>query len=61
LLQLTAAPPCELERIEKLEQLRALHVGLRIRVETALEPVGQGVDTPEDLVRVAALLATRGA
>ena len=61
LLQLTATPPCELERIEKLEQLRALHVGLRIRVETALEPVGQGVDTPEDLVRVAALLAARGA
>lgn len=60
LLELTALPPCELERIEKLEQLRALHAGMRIRVETACEPVGQGVDTPEDLARVAALLAARG-
>ena len=56
LLRLTATPPCELERIEKLEQLRALHIGLRIRVDTACEPVGPGVDTPEDLARVEALL-----
>lgn len=61
LLQLTATPPCELERIEKLEQLRALYSGVRIRVETAVEPVGQGVDTPDDLERVAALLAARDA
>jgi len=59
LLQLTATPPCELEQIEKLEQLRALHAGVRIRVETAREPVGQGVDTPEDLLRVEALLVAR--
>ena len=56
LLRLTATPPCELERIEKLEQLRALWCGMRIRVETACEPVGTGVDTPEDLARVAALI-----
>lgn len=56
LLRLTATPPCELERIEKLEQLRALWCGMRIRVETACEPVGTGVDTPEDLARVATLI-----
>lgn len=61
LLALTRMAPCELERIEKLEQLRALHAGVRIRVEPALEPVGPGVDTPEDLARVAALLAAADA
>jgi len=47
LLTLSAAPMCELERLEKLEQLRALYLGMRIYVQdTAHAP--HGVDTPED-------------
>lgn len=49
-----------LENLEKLEQLRALEHGFRIRVvETAL--TSQGVDTPEDLERVLELLRRNGA
>jgi 3-deoxy-manno-octulosonate cytidylyltransferase (CMP-KDO synthetase) len=45
---LTVGP---LERAERLEQLRALENGYRIRVkETEYESLG--VDTPEDLERV---------
>ena len=47
LLTLSATPVCELERLEKLEQLRALYLGMNIFVqETATAP--HGVDTPED-------------
>lgn len=54
-----AEPPCELEQVEKLEQLRALWMGAKIAiVRTADE--GIGVDTPEDLERVAGILAARG-
>jgi len=41
-------PPCALERAEKLEQLRALHIGGRIAVVQTNE-AGIGVDTPEDV------------
>ena len=50
-----AEPPCALERTEKLEQLRALWMGGRIAV-IRTEDEGVGVDTPEDVVRVAELL-----
>ncbi len=49
--------PAPIELAEKLEQLRALWYGFLIavmRIESALPP---GVDTPEDLARVRALLA----
>jgi 3-deoxy-manno-octulosonate cytidylyltransferase (CMP-KDO synthetase) len=47
LLELAEAPVCEIERVEKLEQLRALYMGMRIFVhEAARAP--HGVDTPED-------------
>ena len=51
LLRLTELEPTRLERIEKLEQLRALEHGMRIKVGiTDFE--SHGVDTPEDLERV---------
>lgn len=49
-------PPCELEDVEKLEQLRVLWHGARIHVAEAIEVPGHGVDTPEDLEMVEALL-----
>jgi 3-deoxy-manno-octulosonate cytidylyltransferase (CMP-KDO synthetase) len=60
LRELVAAPPCELEEIEKLEQLRALYLGLRIRIGIARSLPGQEVNTPEDLERVALLLQQEG-
>jgi len=51
--------PTPLEQIERLEQLRALSHGVRIHVAEALEPVPAGVDTPDDLARVRALLEPR--
>lgn len=48
--------PCELERMESLEQLRVLWHGGRIHVAEAEEVPGPGVDTLEDLNRVRALL-----
>ena len=51
LLSLAGMEPTELEKIEKLEQLRALENGMKIKVkETFFETYG--VDTPEDLERV---------
>jgi 3-deoxy-manno-octulosonate cytidylyltransferase (CMP-KDO synthetase) len=49
-------PQTQLEKQEKLEQLRALEHGYRIRV-VLTEHRSIGVDTPEDLERVRALLA----
>lgn len=59
LRRLAAAPACELEQLEKLEQLRALWLGMRMGVDVAKEAPGPGVDTPEDLERVAAWLRDR--
>lgn len=57
LLRLAALPPTAMERAEALEQLRALEHGVRIKVvKTAYASIG--VDTPDDLARVRALLAT---
>jgi 3-deoxy-manno-octulosonate cytidylyltransferase (CMP-KDO synthetase) len=53
---LSASPPCTLEQVEKLEQLRALWLGLRIVVATAVEPPAPAVDTEEDLDKVRRLL-----
>ena len=52
-----AWPPCELERLEKLEQLRVLYHGEKILVLDALMGAGIGVDTPADLEAVRARLA----
>ncbi len=52
----TQMEACTLENIERLEQLRALWHGARIHVGEAVEPPGHGVDTPEDVQTVEALL-----
>ena len=44
-------PAGVLERIESLEQLRALEAGWRIAVTLAPSPFPPGVDTPDDLAR----------
>ena len=55
LARITELPPSPLEEVERLEQLRVLEAGYRIRVvETAHDTIG--VDTPEDLERVRALV-----
>lgn len=50
LLELTQRPPSPLERIEKLEQLRALEAGAAIRV-AVVENAAVGIDTPDDYAR----------
>jgi 3-deoxy-manno-octulosonate cytidylyltransferase (CMP-KDO synthetase) len=52
-----ALPPAPLEVVEALEQLRVLWHGERIAVHVTEHAPGPGVDTPEDLARVRALLA----
>ena len=51
-----AAPRSALEECEQLEQLRALSMGLRIRVGIPARRPGPGVDTEADLARVESLL-----
>ncbi|MCC6157795.1 MAG: 3-deoxy-manno-octulosonate cytidylyltransferase [Deltaproteobacteria bacterium] len=51
LRRFTAMPPSRLEQIEKLEQLRAIEAGIRIKVPT-VESDSWGVDTPADLERM---------
>jgi len=46
--------PTQLERAERLEQLRALEHGLTIGVARLTEPAEPGIDTPEDLRRAEA-------
>ena len=53
-----AEPPCALERTEKLEQLRALWMGAKIAV-IRTDDEGVGVDTPEDAIRIEAILKDR--
>lgn len=57
LQQLTKSEPCALEKIEKLEQLRAMWLGMEIRVGVASEAHGPDVDTLEDLVAAEKYLA----
>ena len=57
--RLVAEPPCLLERAECLEQLRALYLGGRIKVEKT-QHLGVGVDTPSDVPVVEKLLRNMG-
>jgi len=59
LLRFASLPQGVLERIEKLEQLRALEHGYRIRVVASVAPSLE-VDTPEDLARARALACGAG-
>jgi len=54
LARFVASPPGALERLESLEQLRALGFGARVIAADALESCGIGVDTPADLERARA-------
>ncbi|MBD0372299.1 MAG: 3-deoxy-manno-octulosonate cytidylyltransferase [Pyrinomonadaceae bacterium] len=58
LLEYAGWPQSELERVEALEQLRALERGVTIQVIEAEAP-SIGVDTVEDLERVRALLKNK--
>ncbi len=52
-------PASALEQIESLEQLRVLWYGERIHVDVAREAPPAGVDTPEDLAAVIAIVESR--
>ncbi|QGW65438.1 3-deoxy-manno-octulosonate cytidylyltransferase [Lysobacter soli] len=58
LQRFAALPPGRLEQIESLEQLRVLEAGYRIAVGVTPEPFPPGVDTPEDLARAEAWIAS---
>jgi 3-deoxy-manno-octulosonate cytidylyltransferase (CMP-KDO synthetase) len=55
LRQFTAWKPGRLERVEQLEQLRALEHGVRIKV-VSTRHYSPAVDTPQDVRRIARLL-----
>ncbi|MDD2610178.1 MAG: 3-deoxy-manno-octulosonate cytidylyltransferase [Giesbergeria sp.] len=58
LRQFPQLAPAPTEALEALEQLRALWHGQRIAVHVAANAPGPGVDTPQDLERVRAMLAS---
>ena len=51
--------PTQLETLESLEQLRALHLGAKIRVVEVQEDA-IGVDHPEDIIKVEKILKEKG-
>ncbi|HHO70138.1 MAG TPA: 3-deoxy-manno-octulosonate cytidylyltransferase [Halothiobacillus sp.] len=56
LREFATMPPCELEQLEKLEQLRVLYHGRKIIMDVVLEMPPVGVDTLDDLQRVSKFL-----
>jgi len=58
LLAWVESPPSPLELLERLEQLRALEAGLTMGV-AVVGPAARGVDTPEDLLHLDAILRNR--
>lgn len=52
LRQFPMLAPSPLEKVEALEQLRAIWNGFAISVHVTAHAPGQGVDTPEDLERI---------
>ena len=59
LRRLVETPPCELELAERLEQLRALYIGCRMKVMQA-DDASIGIDVPEDVSRAEELLLKMG-
>lgn len=57
--RLVKEPPCGLENLEKLEQLRALALGCRM-VVLDCAAVGIGVDSPADVPKAEALMRAAG-
>jgi len=57
LKKMTLLPVCPIEEVEVLEQLRALWEGIEIQVSIVDRAPAHGVDTEEDLLRVAATMA----
>lgn len=53
LRRIVAAEPADIEVCEQLEQLRALSLGMTIRVAMPVQRPGSGVDTEEDLIAAA--------
>lgn len=60
LRRLVAADPSAPELLEQLEQLRALSLGMTIRVGRPEQKPGAGVDTEDDLALAAATLSRQG-
>ena len=58
LARVASATPAPAERLERLEQLRALGLGLGIHVTEVETSAGTGVDTEADLDRVSRILAS---
>ena len=59
LAALSAAAPAPLENLERLEQLRALWLGMTILADVASEVPAHGVDTPEQLEAVRAKVGAK--
>lgn len=59
LRRFVAAGTCQFEQLERLEQLRALWLGMHIRVGIASIRPGPGVDTEENLRTVSSMLEVR--
>jgi len=57
LKKISELPPCEVEQIESLEQLRPLYNGIEIQVGVIDDAPDHGIDTEEDLLRVNALFS----
>lgn len=55
--RLTNTPPCTLELVEHLEQLRAMWLGMEIRIAPAAISNGPDVDTEADLEQVRQLFS----
>lgn len=53
-------PVADIERTEKLEQLRALYNGVAIHVAISHEKIPAGVDTEKDLMAVRQFLSSKG-